>query len=60
MLQNVKQKAEELKDTWRQPVKPYGYWNTDKNNFKFHLNSKFDKQPGRENAWDKIDRTQKG
>ena len=58
-MQTVKQRAEDLKETWREPVKTYGYWNADKNNFKFHLNSKYDKQSGQENAWDKIDRSQR-
>ncbi|CAM6120830.1 unnamed protein product [Calypogeia fissa] len=44
---STKAKCEQVKEAWAQPVKPYGSWNSDKNNHKFLMDLKLGRVPGR-------------
>eukprot|EP00850_Spirogloea_muscicola_P006968 SM000034S12722 [mRNA] locus=s34:445124:445635:+ [translate_table: standard] len=53
-LQELKRKCDDLKATWRQPTKAYGYWNNDKNNHKYFLDLKLSNLSGRVRPYDKV------
>lgn len=46
-VQTMKAKCDRLKETWAQPTKPYGSWNTDKNNHKFLMDLRLGRVSGR-------------
>ncbi|KAG0590134.1 hypothetical protein M758_1G073000 [Ceratodon purpureus] len=53
-VQETKEQAEKLKESWAQPVKPYGSWNTDKNNAKFLQDLKLSRLPGRTDPYEEL------
>ncbi|MCO5581095.1 hypothetical protein L7F22_034971 [Adiantum nelumboides] len=50
----TKAKCEQVKEGWAHPVKPYGYWTTDKYNYKYQLERKISNASGRHNPWDSL------
>ncbi|KAI5060519.1 hypothetical protein GOP47_0024939 [Adiantum capillus-veneris] len=48
----TKANAEKVKQRWAHPVKPYGYWTTDKYNYKYQLERKISNARGRHDPWD--------
>ncbi|KAJ7564609.1 hypothetical protein O6H91_02G025400 [Diphasiastrum complanatum] len=53
-LQDTAEKCERNKRMWQQPVKPFGYWNTDKHNHKFLMDIKLTHLPGRTDPYDDV------
>ena len=53
-VQETKAQCETLKATWASPVKPYGSWNTDKNNAKFLQDLKLSGLAGRKDPYEEI------
>lgn len=53
-VQYTKEQSEKLKASWAQPVKPYGSWNTDKNNAKFLQDLKLSRMPGRSDPYEEL------
>jgi hypothetical protein len=53
-VQETKAQCEKLKATWASPVKPYGSWNTDKNNAKFLQDLKLSGLAGRKDPYEEI------
>ncbi|GBG71231.1 hypothetical protein CBR_g8533 [Chara braunii] len=56
-IYEMKDKCEKTKEQWRQPVKPFGYWNLDKNNHKFLLDLKLSSLSGRRGTYDQFDQS---
>jgi len=54
LVQETKAKADELKGTWAHPVKPYGYWNSDKNNHKLLLDMRLSNLSGRQDPYEVV------
>jgi hypothetical protein len=53
-VQLTKAEAEKMKLHWANPVKPFGYWNLDKNNHKFLMDLTLSRLPGRSSPYDEI------
>jgi len=53
-VQATKEKCDKLKATWANPVKPYGSWNTDKNNHKFLQDLTLSRMPGRKDPYEDL------
>jgi len=53
-LQTTKAEAEKIKLHWANPVKPFGYWNLDRNNHKFLMDLTLSRLPGRSSPYDEI------
>ncbi|KAH7365219.1 hypothetical protein KP509_18G014800 [Ceratopteris richardii] len=51
---NTKAKCEKVKEGWANPVKPYGYWTTDKYNYKYMLDRKISNMKGRDDPYDRL------
>jgi hypothetical protein len=52
--QRTKEQAGKLKTAWANPVKPYGSWNTDKNNHKFLQDLTLSRMPGRKDPYEDV------
>lgn len=52
LVQDTKAKADNLKEVWAHPVKPYGFWNSDKNNHKLLLDMRLSNLSGRQDPYD--------
>ena len=53
-VQETKAQSEKLKATWANPVKPFGSWNSDKNNAKFLQDLTLVSMPGRSDPYHEI------
>ena len=51
---STKAQCEKVKEGWAHPVKPYGYWTTDKYNYKYLLDLKMSNVTGRHDPYDKM------
>ena len=54
LFQETKRKADELKDLWTHPVKPYGYWSEDRSNMKLLLDLRLPSLSGRKSPYDSL------
>eukprot|EP00897_Mesotaenium_endlicherianum_P005142 jgi/Mesen1/4656/ME000241S03697 len=52
-LRKVKETCDKLLAQWAMPVKPYGFWNNDKNNHKYLMDVRLSKLSGRQSPYDK-------
>lgn len=53
-LQESRARADALRDVWAHPVKPYGFWNLDKNNHKLMLDMRLSNLSGRRSPYDVV------
>ena len=58
LFQEVKRKADELKDLWTHPVKPYGYWSEDRSNMKLLLDLRLPSLSGRKSPYDSLPKSE--